>query len=160
LYSFDASSIVKLWDDYPIDNPVFSSLWQKFQENIDNGIFTISNVALKESKDKIDSSKFNQLVINITTYEQKVDDLRQTQQIKDLLNIVEDNYGIGVGENDIFIIVIAKRTNTILVNDEKRQNNLPQNKTKYKIPAVCNLSEVQLQNINLTELLNIKNLWQ
>jgi hypothetical protein len=28
------------------------------------------------------------------------------------------------------------------------------------MPTVCNLSETQVNNINLTELLNIKDLWQ
>jgi hypothetical protein len=162
LYSFDASAIVDLWDDYPIDNPVFKPLWEKFSNNIDNRKFTISDIALKQAKDKIDSDIFNKLVQNIMVYQLETIDLNQSLFIKNLLNITIDGeyFGKGVDLKDIYIIAIAKRTRTILVNTESKQNTLPQIKANYKMPTVCNLSEIQVNNINLTELLNIKDLWQ
>jgi predicted nucleic acid-binding protein len=145
LYNFDASSIILLWD--------------KFKENIEDKNFVISDIALKEAKHKIDTNEFNELIETIEIYKKEPSDLLEAQNIKGLLSIQEDEYGGGVGENDIFIIAISKRTDAILVNDEKRQNNLPASKTNYKIPAVCNLTQINVKNINLTELLNINNLW-
>jgi hypothetical protein len=159
LYNFDASSIILLWDNYPVSNKIFKDLWSKFSENVEQEIFVISDIALNEAKHKIDSEEFNELIKNIKIHTKEISDLLEAQNIKNLLAIQEDKYGGGVGENDIFIIAISKRTDAILVNDEKRQNNLPASKTNYKIPAVCNLTQINVKNINLTELLNINNLW-
>jgi len=79
--------------------------------------------------------------------------LLMAQEIKTLLGIVEEQYTKGVGENDLFIIAMAKETSTILVSEESRQNNLPALKSNYKIPAVCNMQEVQVECINFLELL-------
>ncbi len=96
---------------------------------------------------------------DIKVYKKEVSDLTEAQSIKSLIEIEDDNYGEGVGENDIFIVAISKRTSSVLVCNEKRQPNLPINKSKYKIPAVCNLPEVAVKNINLTELLHNSSLW-
>lgn len=161
MYSFDASAIIDLWDNYPFNNQVFKPLWDKFVENVENEIFVISDVALEEAKSKINSKEFNRIVKNIKIYKKENMDLIEAQNIKSLLGIEEDNYGSGVGENDIFIIAISKRIQAVLVNNEQRQPNPQniQNKTKYKIPAVCNLNKVNVENINLTELLHLDVLW-
>lgn len=169
LYSFDASALVDLWDNYPIQNPVFENLWSKFTENVANEIFVISDVAIKEVRDKILYEKITQDIpksVDFTNALNKIKvikkenvDLVTAQEIKNLLEIEEDNYGEGVGENDIFIIAIAKRTQTILVNSEAKQPKPPKKKSKYRIPAVCNLSDVKVKNINLVELLHKQNLW-
>lgn len=169
LYSFDASALIDLWDNYPIQNIVFEDLWDKFAENVENKIFVISDVAIEEVRNKIlydkitqdipKSANFKDILNEIKVIKKENVDLVTVQKIHDLLEIVEDNYGEGVGENDIFIIAIAKRTQTILVNNEATQPNLPQNKSKYKIPAVCSLSGVNVESINLTELLHEPNLW-
>ncbi|CAC9615149.1 hypothetical protein [uncultured Gammaproteobacteria bacterium] len=158
MYILDASALIDLWDNYPITNPVFKSLWGKFKENIDEEIFVISSVALDEAKKKIDQIEFTQIVENITVYKKEAVDLEEAITIKNLLDIQEEGYGSGVGENDIFIIVIAKRTNSILITNEKRQPSLKQQKRSYKMPTVCNLSEVGVRNINLLELLRL-DLW-
>jgi len=79
--------------------------------------------------------------------------LLTAQQIKTLLGIVEERYTKGVGENDLLIIAIAKETSTTLVSEEARQNNLPSLKSNYKIPAVCEMSEVGVTCISFVELL-------
>ena len=48
MYSFDASSMIHAWDNYPISNPHFESLWQWFSDQIDNGQFSISKIAFEE----------------------------------------------------------------------------------------------------------------
>ena len=78
---------------------------------------------------------------------------RTAQQIKTLLAIIEEEYTKGVGENDLFIISIAKETTTTLVSEEARQNNLPSLKSNYKIPAVCEMPEVGVKCISFIELL-------
>ncbi len=78
------------------------------------------------------------------------------------MEIEEDNYhGKGVGENDLLIIASAKRNNSILVTNEERQGDATKIKikAKFKIPAVCNLGEVNIKNINLAELLHLDSLW-
>ncbi len=71
-------------------------------------------------------------------------------EIKHLLGIEEKYHPKGVDENDLFIISTAKINSTVLITEENRQPNLPNIdiRTKYKIPAVCNLQEVQVRNIN------------
>ncbi len=61
LYSFDASAIIDLWDNYPFNNKVFEPLWNKFVENTENEVFVISDITLDEAKSKIDSVDFNHL---------------------------------------------------------------------------------------------------
>lgn len=173
MYSFDASAIVDLWDNYPIQNPHFKPVWDWFNIQVEQENFVISEIALKEVKAKIifnkikdkdqipESSFFIEILDSIKVCDKTIDDLKAVQQIKVLLGIQEDNYRAGVGANDLFIIVNAKRNGHVLVNNEKRQPN-PQNiksKANYKILAVCNLDEVNVENINLTELLHIDVLW-
>ena len=175
MYSFDASAIVDLWDNYPIQNPHFAPMWDWFKTQVEQKVFCISDIALKEVKDKIiykseygslekdipKSKLFIQALNTITLNKITADDLISVQHIKTLLDIQEDNYSTkGVGENDLLIIANAKNNGTILVTNENRQNNLPNIKAKYKMPAVCNLNEVNLKNKNLAELLHISDLWQ
>lgn len=171
MYSFDASAIVDLWDNYPIQNPHFKSVWDWFDIQVKQENFVISKTALKEVKarvifDKItekipESSFFIEILDSIKVYDKAIDDLDAVQKIKALLVIQEDDYGTGVGENDLFIIANAKRNEHILVSNEKRQPNPKNitNKANYKIPAVCSLDEVNVENINLTELLYLDALW-
>jgi len=171
LYSFDASAIIDLWDNYPIKNPCFKPVWDWFYTQVEQGKFVISKIALQEVEGKIlfngitnkipESSLFIGILGKIKVHDKTIDDLHTVQKIKVLLGIQESDYGAGVGENDLFIIANAKRHKHVLVTNEKRQPNPQdmQNKSKYKIPVVCNLSEVSVENINLTELLNLDALW-
>ena len=159
MYSFDASAIIDLWDNYPFSNQVFKPLWDKFVENTEHKIFVISDIALKEAKHKIDSEDFNCLVDKIKVYKKEGVDLVEAISIKSLLKIEEDNYGSGVGENDILIIAISKRIGAILVTNENKQPSLPPKESNYKMPAVCGLGEVKTESINLTELLHESSLW-
>ncbi len=160
LYSFDASALIDLWDNYPIQNIVFKDLYDKFLENAKAGKFVISDVAIEEVRSKILYGQyvyFKRILDAMQVIKKTPSDLTEAQSIKGLLEIKEDNYGGGVGENDILIIAIAKRTQTVLVNNESRQPGLPQNKGNYKIPATCFL--VRVESINLAELLSRPNLW-
>jgi len=153
MYSFDASSMIHAWDNYPPANPHFESLWEWIAENISDRQFSISKKAFEEVNHKIPECgkwlKDNHIeMIPLTST-----GLLIAQEIKTLLGIVEEQYTKGVGENDLLIIAMAKESNTILISEESRQNNLPALKSNYKIPAVCNMQEVQVECINFLELL-------
>ncbi len=66
---------------------------------------------------------------NIQVFSLTPSALLLASQIKALLDIEEEKYTKGVGENDLFIIAVAKETNMILISEEGRQNKLPQLKS-------------------------------
>ncbi len=171
LYSFDASAIVDLWDNYPIKNKHFTPLWEWFYEKVNAEIFVISDVAIAEVRQHILYDKliadipkaqlFLAILENIIIHKKTISDVRSVQKFKTFLGITEDNYHAkGVGENDFFIVASAKNNDMILVTNEavQKDTNEINNKAKFKIPAVCNLSGVKVQSINLIKLLNIDNL--
>lgn len=153
MYSFDASSMIHAWDNYPPDNPHFDSLWGWFSEQIDNKNFCISSKALDEVSHKIPECGEWLKSKNIEVYPLTATSLSTAQEIKTLLGISEEEYTKGVGENDLLIISIAKENETTLVSEESRQNNLPALKSNYKIPAVCDLPEVDVECVNFLDLL-------
>ena len=151
LYSFDASSIIHFYDNYPLENPHLVSLWDWFAEKIESGDFVISKRAYDEVLHKTD--RLPEWFTEINIFEDTIADLEEAQRIKELLEIEEEGFHPkGVGENDIFIISISKRLNSVLVSNES-QINKPNLKKKYKIPSVCNLPEVDVECINIAELL-------
>ena len=79
--------------------------------------------------------------------------LEEALRIQGLLGIQNDQYGGGVGENDILIIATAKIEGVDLISDENKQPNLPENMKNYKIPAVCALPSVQVGSLNFLELI-------
>lgn len=153
MYSFDASSIIHAWDNYPSANPLFDSLWKWIAEQIKNKQFGISKIALDEVSHKIPECGKWLKSNDILTFPLTSSALLMAQRIKKLLGIEEENYTKGVGENDLFIVAIAKETKTILISEENQQNKLPQLKSNYKIPAVCKIPAVRVKCISFIELL-------
>jgi hypothetical protein len=154
LYSFDASSIINFFDNYPMDNPNLKLLWDWFKDKMLSKEFVIPKRAFDEVKHKT-SDEFIEWFKEIEKIDDTFPDLFEAQKIKDILEIEEDNYGNGVGENDIFIITISKRIGATLVSDEKIQTILPQDKRNYKIPAVCKLHDINFECIKFTDLLKL-----
>lgn len=153
MYSFDASSMIHVWDNYPPENPHFDSLWKWIEKQINDEQFSISKKALDEVSHKIPECGIWLKNNNILTFPLTASALLMAQQIKIILGIEEENYTKGVGENDLFIVAIAKETQTTLISEEGRQNKLPQLKSNYKIPAVCNMQEVNVKCVSFIELL-------
>ncbi|HEO66045.1 MAG TPA: DUF4411 family protein [Spirochaetes bacterium] len=152
MYAFDASSIIHAWDNYPIDK--FPPLWEWFAEQITANQFSIPKIALEETESKLPECgkwlKDNGMNSLALTNEI----LQEAKCIKALLGISENDYHAkGVGENDLFIIGTAKVFNLMLVSEEARQLNLPDKMSKYKIPAVCALSQVEVQCIQFIEVI-------
>jgi predicted nucleic acid-binding protein len=138
LQVFDASSMIYAWDNYP--NNQFPGLWKWLGTQVNQHQLLMSQVAFMEVQHKtpdcaewLQSHNLGQLQIANSI-------LQDARRIKNLLGIVGDQYGSGVGENDLFIIATAKQHNAELVSDENRQNNLPGLLKNYKIPAVCELA--------------------
>lgn len=53
MYSFDASSMIHAWDNYPPGNPHFNSLWDWFADKVQNKEFVISKNAFGEVSHKV-----------------------------------------------------------------------------------------------------------
>lgn len=81
------------------------------------------------------------------------DILREALRIKTLLGIIDDKYGEGVGENDLFIIATTRLCHTILVSDERTQPSPPKKMQNYKIPAVCSMKDVGVECINFLDFI-------
>ncbi len=152
LIMFDASAIIDGWEHYPVDQ--FPGLWMWISSEIKNGNILISKVAFDEVKKKY-SECANWIDDNdIQKVEVSKGILKFSLAIHKLLGIEGDNYGNGVGENDIIIISSAKSMEAILISNEKVQTNLPQTKKKnYKIPAVCKMEDVGIECINFLEFI-------
>lgn len=143
---FDASSALYAWDNYPIEQ--FPPLWDWIAGEILAGRLGISQVALKEVTDKSNEcgSWLKSNGITVMPITQAILDLALS--IKNSLGIVGDNFGSGVGENDLFIIATAKINGAELITNESRQPDPPKSMRNYKIPLVCSFAAVQVDNLS------------
>ena len=53
LYSFDASLLIYFYDNYPMDNPHLTQLWDWFKSKVHDGEFVISKRAYEETARKV-----------------------------------------------------------------------------------------------------------
>lgn len=149
---FDASSIIYAWDNYPFEQ--FPPLWDWLGEQIDAGEIVVPRVALTEvaqiSPDCHDWLTGRQLqVIEVSN-----DIANEASRIKALIGVVNDNYHAkGVGENDILIIATTMDLEADLVSDEGRQNKVPQEPRKRRIPSVCDIQSVDVNCVNFIDYL-------
>lgn len=137
---FDASSIIYAWDNYPVQQ--FPGLWDWIGDRINDSTIMMPSVALGEVRDNSPDCWQWLRDADLQTHEINNAILQKSLRIKDLLGIVDDKYGGGVGENDILIIATASIVGKELVTNEAWQAILPLNRLKYKIPAVCSLPGV------------------
>ena len=151
MQAFDASSMIHAWDHYPEGQ--FPGLWEWIGDRIESREFAISEVAYKEVEQKApDCAKWleEHAVQRLPVTN---DALRNALMIKGLLGIENDLYGDGVGENDILIIASAKEHHQELVSNENRQNILPRDMKKYKIPSVCSMPGVAVPCLSFIEVI-------
>ncbi len=149
---FDASGIIHAWDNYPIGN--FPAFWDWIDAEIRKENFAISEVAFDEVKNKSPecSEWLKNKGIRKINLSEKV--LLRANEIKDLLGIVAEAYNPkGVGENDLLIIATAQIEIAILITEESRQPSLPQQRSRFKIPAVCELAAIGVTCKNIRELI-------
>lgn len=136
---FDASSIIYAWDNYPVQQ--FPGLWDWIGERISDSTIMMPSVALDEVH--VNSPDCWQWLRDADLQTHAISNaiLQESLRIKVLVGIQDDRYGPGVGENDILIIATAAILGKELVTDEEWQPNLPKNPLRYKIPAVCALTD-------------------
>lgn len=139
---FDASSMLYAWDTYPIAQ--FPGLWGWMEGRFAKGIIQISEVAVEEVGHKAPDCVTWLKGVGLQKIQVTDPIMKEAFRIKGLLGIDEDRYGTGVDENDLIIIATAKHHACELVTDEGFQAVLPKSKQKYKIPAVCGMSTVNV----------------
>ena len=149
---FDASAIIHAWDNYPIAN--FPAFWDWVEVAIRSEKFAMSEIAFVEVKNKTpDCGEWlkNKGIRKIPLSDEV---LVKAAEIKGILGIIAENYhSNGVGENDLLIVSAAYIENAVLLTEESRQNILPTQKRRYKIPSVCALDEVAVICSNVRELI-------
>lgn len=151
LATFDASSMIYAWDNYPVDQ--FPPLWDWVTSEIERDTFSIPSVAFDEVNKKTpDCGQWlKDAGISLLSVTNEV--LQEAMRIKKLLQIQEDRYHPnGVGENDILIIATASIMQLVLISNEARQITLPLDPARKKIPAVCADPEVAVDCIDFITL--------
>ena len=151
MHVFDASSMIHGWDNYPIEQ--FPALWEWMAAQIEDKHLVFPQTAYNEIKKRTPDCEAWLKCQSVIIISMDNIIMQEAFRIKGLLGIVDDKYGEGVGENDLFIIATAKISGGILVSNEKVQTNLPVKLANMKIPAVCNLESVRVQCIDFIRFL-------
>ena len=146
---FDASSMIYAWDNYPARQ--FPGLWEWMAAQISAKKLVMPSVAFEEVAHKTPECGEWLKGNGLELLEISNAILQEAMRIKNLLGIVSDKYGSGVGENDLLIIATARGQRAELVSDERRQTTPPKERHNYKIPAVCVLVEVSVPCINFID---------
>lgn len=149
---FDASAIIHAWDHYP---PMqFPPLWRWLASRIKKNELGICEVARSEVEKRSPDCHQWLAEQGITCVEMTDIAVKKAAEIKSLLGIVNERYNpAGVAENDILIVASAFVERQELISNERRQPDLPQNKAKYKIPAVCVMQEIAVPCIDFLTLI-------
>ena len=150
---FDASSMIYAWDNYPLQQ--FPGLWEWMEDQIRQRELAMPSVALTEVGNKAPECEQWLSACEIKVLEMTNAILQDAMRIKNLLQIDEDKYGGGVGENDLFIIATARAHRAELVTDEKWQTVLSKKLMNYKIPAVCNMSSVAVRWLKFVDYIKL-----
>jgi hypothetical protein len=155
LPAFDASSIIYAWEYYPPEN--FPPLWQWMGKQINQSNFVVPKVAFEEVANKIPECAQWLSEHDIQKIEITDDIIQEAMRIKDLLEISEDNYRAGVGENDLLIIATASVHGFELITNEALQTSLPKILANRKIPAVCNMDNIRVPCMDFLALIKQSN---
>jgi hypothetical protein len=139
---FDASSTLWAWDNYPLAQ--FPKLWEWIGDLVMREEIVFASVAFEEIGHKapeccawLDQRQAKKINVNNAIAQAAL-------AIQAILGIVNDEYGSGVDENDIFVIATAKCLNCSVVSDEAVQALAPKNIKKSKIPLVCSMPGVDV----------------
>jgi predicted nucleic acid-binding protein len=150
---FDASSMIYAWDNYPVQQ--FPGLWKWMAGQIGAGELAMPSVALEEVAHKAPECAEWLKACDIEVLEINNAILQDAMRIKNLLGIVGDKYGGGVGENDLLIIATASAHQAELVTDEKWQPALPKKLENRKIPAVCGMPAVAVRWLKFIDYIKL-----
>jgi len=151
LQTFDASSIIYAWDNYPPGQ--LPPLWRWIAEQIEAGNFNIPQPALEEVERRLPECAKWLRECEIERIAVTNEIIQEALRIKNLLGIEGDGYHPrGVGENDLLIIATARIEGFKLVSNEGRQHQFPNVAAKAKIPAVCDKEGVAVRCIDFITL--------
>ena len=152
LQTFDASSLIHAWDNYPLEQ--FPPMWRWIAQQIEAKNFTIPQVAFEEVAAKTPELGDWLRSIEIERLPVTAEILQRAFDIKDSLGVIDDAYHPkGVGENDILIVATAAAEKLDLVSNEARQSRVPDIPAKRKIPSVCTMPDVNVRCISFVKLL-------
>lgn len=152
MLALDASSIIHAWDNYP--EKQFPPLWDWIAAEIEGGEFLIAQIAFEEVEKKTPECASFLKRASITRIKIGNDILQEALRIMSRLGIVNENFHPdGVSENDILIIATARMKKLELVSEERRQTTHPKENRRLKIPAVCQLPDVNVNCMNFIELI-------
>lgn len=150
---FDASSMIYAWDNYPVQQ--FPGLWEWMADQIEQNELAMPSVALDEVAHKAPECAEWLKACDIEVLDISNAILQDAMRIKNLLGIVGDKYGGGVGENDLFIIATARAHRADLVTDEKWQPAPPKKLENCKIPAVCDMPTVAVRWLKFIDYIKL-----
>lgn len=146
----DASAIIYAWDNYPLAQ--FPGLWRWLAHELNTHELAIPVIALEE---------VGHMAPECAQWLKSVDALRlpiseaivmTAMAIKQSIGVMNDQYHPkGVDENDLLIIAAAKVHGAELITNEARQFGAQAVARKYKIPAVCDMSSVDVASLNFLE---------
>jgi predicted nucleic acid-binding protein len=146
----DASAIIYAWDNYPPAQ--FPGLWSWLAKELKTHELAIPVVALEEVGHKLPECAQwmkNAGVLRLPISEHL---LMTAMVVKEAIGVVNDKYHPnGVGENDLLIIAAARVHGAELITNEARQFGAQKVPSKRKIPAVCDMPEVSVTNLNFLE---------
>lgn len=147
--------MIHAWDTYPFVQ--FPGLWNWMAEQVTRGLIQMSEVAVEEVGHKVPecAAWLKQVELRKLPVTEAI--LLEAMRFKALLEIEEDHYGSGVGENDLIIIATAKVNGCGLVTNEAFQPSVNKKKRNWKIPAVCNLDTVRVKWISYLDYLKRTN---
>lgn len=148
----DSSSLLHGWDDYPLGN--FPRLWEWMASEISQGSILVPQIVVGEVERICqECALWVEGVNNFSAVE--INDLIVSEALAIIswLGVENDQFGSGVGSNDILIIATAKSLGCPLISNEARQAILPLNRKKYKMPAVCSASIVGVDCISFADLI-------
>ncbi len=155
-YCFDANIFITTWyQTYPPE--IFESLWDQLKNSKDEIIL------IKEIFDEIEPITGNNRKIHSTEELEKKNALRTwlednkfdalvvEEPVHSIALSMEKKYQIkhnskGASVNDILLIAYAKHHNYSVVTFEAQQPQIPEDKSKYKIPLICKDQNVEYLN--------------
>lgn len=152
MQTFDASSMIYAWDNYPFEQ--FPPLWDWMGSLVSQGQIVMSAVAFEEVSHKTPDCCAWLESIGLQRSPVSNSVIQEAMRIKGLIGVVDDGYHPrGVDEKDLFIIATAKISGLPIVSDEEKQPTRPIELRKSKIPLVCGLNTVDIKCFNYLEFI-------
>lgn len=151
-YLIDASSILHLWKNYPINQ--FPKLWEWMGNQINQDRIMSIDVILDEVIDDACLEWFNNPDHKIKHVDiSENEKIAEAQRIKQIIGIQGELRltGKGIGDNDLELIATASLSSRTVITEESVQASEPIKPIKYKIPLVCKKAGIKF--IHFLELI-------